>query len=279
MSDNPSVEDILNPPTVEAPEPAPQEQPAAEPVVETGQPRDELGKFAPKQQAAPAPEPTGEKPPPVAPPAAAPPQLQSNVVPASVLAEQRREARFYRQQAEEYQRQLQELQKPKAEPVDFYSDPDAALNQRLEPFQQQFEQRLSTLTMRASRAEAVFNHGKDTVAAMEVAVNEAMEAGDPEVMQLRQQLLSSDDPVGVAVNWYQRKRVLSEVGTDPAAYREKLKAEIRAEMQGQQPAAPQPAAVMPSNLAGARNVGTRAGPAWSGPPKLDDILAHKSIFK
>jgi hypothetical protein len=32
--------------------------------------------------------------------------------------------------------------------------------------------------------------------------------------------------------------------------------------------------VMPSNIAGARNVGSRTGPAWSGPPSLQDIFAR-----
>ena len=32
--------------------------------------------------------------------------------------------------------------------------------------------------------------------------------------------------------------------------------------------------LLPSNLANARNVGDRTGPAWTGPPSLDDIFAR-----
>ena len=77
------------------------------------------------------------------------------------------------------------------------------------------------------------------------------------------------------MQWYARRKVLSEVGSDPAAYRERLKAEILAELNGgnapaqQQQKAP---AVMPSNLSAARNVGTRSGSMWGGPTPITDIF-------
>ena len=70
---------------------------------------------------------------------------------------------------------------------------------------------------------------------------------------------------------------MAEIGSDPAAYKAKLAEEIRSQLmaefqQGQQPAAQRAAPVMPSNFATGRNVGARSGPAWSGPPSLDDIF-------
>jgi len=259
--------------------PTPQaEVPQAVTETTTEQPRDDKGKFAPKQAevVTKQQEPTGEKPLETTPPVAQPQNNRppEGHVPLAALVDQRLEARQAKQERDELRRQLAELQKPKQEPVDFYADPDAALNQRLEPFQQKFDRTISTLTLRASKAEAIASHGKGAVVEMETALAEMMEKGDPEVGQLRQHLLGSDDPVGLAMDWYQRRKVMSEVGPDPAAYREKLRAEIIAEMQAGQPEQqqPKPSPIMPSNLAGARNVGTRAGPVWAGPAPLEDIF-------
>lgn len=253
--------------------------PEAKPGEDNGISRDDKGRFAGKaERPEVTPEPAGEKPTVAPPPVAAPSQPPEGYVPIAALVDTRFEARQAKHERDELRRQIAELQKPKTEPVDFFSDPEGALNQRLQPFQQQFQQTVSSLTLRASKAEAVAVHGKQAVDEMDKALGEAMQAGDPEVHHLRAQMMNSDDPAGVAMDWFQRRRVLSEVGTDPQAYREKLRAEIRAEMQaelnGGSPA-PQPAPVMPSNLAGARNVGTRAGPAWSGPTPLTDIFARK----
>lgn len=266
MSDEPTpIADILNP--SDAPKEAPVVESAPEPVKETAteQPRAPDGKFATKQVVE---KPTGE---PAAPPAAQS-QPPHGYVPLAALVDTRFEARQAKQQLQELQRQYDELKKPKAEPVDWFADPDAAVKQHFAPIQQQFQDTIAKITLRASKAEAVAVHGKDAVAQMESAIGEAMQAGDPEIQQLRAQMLDSDDPVGVAMQWHSRKRVLNEVGSDPAAYREKLKAELLAEINAGKQLAPQPAPVMPSNLAGARNVGTRAGPSWSGPTPLTDIF-------
>ena len=58
----------------------------------------------------------------------------------------------------------------------------------------------------------------------------------------------------------------------------KVEAEILAKhgiTQGEQQAAPAARAVMPSNLAGARNVSARSGPAWSGPAPISDIFNRR----
>lgn len=257
----------------------PEAQSSEAPAEQSATNRDDKGRFAPKSK---QPEPetveteTGEKqteqtPPPGAAASNAPPP---GYVPVAALVDTRLEARQAKQQLAELQRQLEELRRPQAEPVDFFADPDAALNQRLAPLQQHFSQTMTSLALRASKAEAIASHGKEAVSEMENAVGEAMASGDPEVLHLRDQMLATDDPVGVAMAWYQRRKVFSEVGNDPIAYRQKLEAEIRqkvaAEMQGNAPV--QRSQVMPSNIAGARNVGSRSGPMWSGPPSLNDIF-------
>lgn len=219
------------------------------------------------------------------------------MVPKAALDEARGKAKRYTEQVASFEttvselrrqndglsRQVSELlhripvpqQAKDSEPLpDIFADPDGHLNARLSPFETRLNTVSQTLTLRASRAENIAAHGREAVTKMEQAIGDAMATGDPEMAQLRAAMLQSDDPVGIAMSWYQRRSVLQEVGSDPAAYREKLKAEILAELQqGNAAQATQPAAqVMPSNLAGARNVGNRSGPAWAGPTPLTDIF-------
>lgn len=81
----------------------------------------------------------------------------------------------------------------------------------------------------------------------------------------------------------QKIQLMSEIGDNPASYREKLKAELLAELGQQQAQAPAsapaaaapaaaPAAQIPQSLATARSAGARTAPAWSGPSSLDSIL-------
>lgn len=67
------------------------------------------------------------------------------------------------------------------------------------------------------------------------------------------------------------KRMLmqKEFGDDPSAYREKLKAELLAELQGSQPA---PALKVPASINGARSVAPRSAPAFTGPTPLDEMF-------
>lgn len=93
-----------------------------------------------------------------------------------------------------------------------------------------------------------------------------------------QKVVSSPNRYAAAVQWHKQQQAKAEIGDDPAAFRAKLEAEILAKhglttegAAAEVPAQPK-APVMPSNLAGARNVGSRSGPAWSGPPSLQDIF-------
>lgn len=226
------------------------------------------------------------------------------MVPKAALDEARGKAKRYTEQVASFEttvsemrrqndglsRQVTELlqripvpqQQPRNDepPPDFFADPDAALTHRLSPFENRLNTVAQTMTLRASKAENIAAHGREAVTKMEAAIGEAMASGDQEMPALRAAMLQSDDPVGVAMSWYQRRSVLNEVGSDPAAYRQKLRDELKAEIlaelkpeQGNPPANNgQGAPVMPTNLAGARNVGSRTGPAWSGPTPLNDIF-------
>jgi hypothetical protein len=76
-----------------------------------------------------------------------------------------------------------------------------------------------------------------------------------------------------------RRRAQADIGDDPAAFRTRVEAELRAKWESElgQPAAngngrTSPAAGMAPSLANARSVAGRTTTAYTGPPSFDDIL-------
>jgi len=111
---------------------------------------------------------------------------------------------------------------PKPEPVDLYADPNAWAKQQFKPFEDQIADLRTNLTLRASRAENVAIYGKDAVEAAEKAIDEAVKARDPDLPALTAKLRSTDDPVGVAIQWHKSRSITQEIGGDIEAYKEKL---------------------------------------------------------
>jgi hypothetical protein len=208
----------------------PNAQEAAEPVEAetTGQPRDDHGRFAPKVEAEPVKETT-------TPSAAADHGRDEANVPSwrlREIAEERRqaiaraeqaerEASRFRADMEALRQQIAQQSAPKPEPVDLFADPNAWAQQQLTPLEQKMQQMQASLTLRASRAENIAIHGRDTVKAAEDAIDEAVKNRDPEIPGLQAKLRASDNPVGVAIEWHKSRSVLKETGGDLNAYREK----------------------------------------------------------
>jgi hypothetical protein len=129
--------------------------------------------------------------------------------------------------------------------------------------------------MQLGQMMAGMKHGDDVVHAADKAFSEAVATRSIDPADY-QRVMRSPNVYDAAVKWHKRQQALSEIGDDPAAYRAKLEAEIRASLetgaQQQTEQAQQRPAVMPSNFAAARNVGSRSGPAWAGPTPLNDIF-------
>jgi len=81
--------------------------------------------------------------------------------------------------------------------------------------------------------------------------------------------------------YHEAKRIQArqEIGDDPAAFRQRVEAEIRAKIaaEGHPPASSPPAAStpLPTSLASARAVGARATPPPAGPTPIDQIVRFK----
>lgn len=177
---------------------------------------------------------------------------------------------------------MAEAAKPPAQPQqapDFYENPPAAVLHTVQPVVTE----LRNAMLHNSRLIAEQRHNEDVVKAADDAFAKAVGEGkltsaDPEF----QQVMNSPNIYDAAVKWHRRILAQEEIGPDPAAYKAKLEAEIRAQLaaeaqpdaQTTQPRQNGAAPVMPSNFATARNVGARSGPAWSGPTPIADIFAR-----
>lgn len=101
--------------------------------------------------------------------------------------------------------------------------------------------------------------------------------------QLFGKLYSQPAPYQWLVREMDRQRAHADIGDDPAAYRSKLEAELRAKWE--QEVAEQsanggngrtvtvsPAAGLPPSLANARSVAGRTAPTFTGPPPLEELF-------
>lgn len=224
----------------------------------------------------------------------APPESHEPVsVPVAALREERDKGRKrYTEAVESFERKLAEQnaawewrmeqlvgalrggqqpqgQQPQNAPPDFFADPDQAVDRRIAAALQPVAASQQQIMERMSQQFALQSHGADAVQTAYDAL-EAHIAQDPRAaLGDYQRIMSSPDPWSELVKWHGKESVLREIGDDPAAYRARLKAELLEELGAH---GSRRAPLLPTNLAGARNAGSRGGPAWSGPLHLQDIF-------
>ena len=217
----------------------PAEKPAAEPQ-QDDRPRDEHGRFAPKQ-AEPEPAPELE--------AAAEQQLtrDDGGIPAWRLREMREERNAERQRAFELQRQLEMLQRqmPKPEPKpapDPYENPDGFAKYHAQEIASPLERRLQAAEERLqaqleynSRNYAFQQYGEPMVRTAYDWTANGIRSQDPDVVHAYNRAMQSPDPYGEIVKAYRRASTMHQIeqsGGDP----DKWAIQRAAELQQQQPA-------------------------------------------
>lgn len=220
----------------------------------------------------------------------------ANMVPHQALHAERQRSRRYSEEVADFRRQLAETnarmaqlveavtprQAPPA-PPDFFDNPEAATRfevaQAVSP---EFERINQTLHAFA-RENAIGRFDEAKVDEAERAFIGALQTGRLDPADYRR-VVNSPNRYAEAVRWHQRQAARAEIGDDPSAFRARVEAELRekilAELNGgdavlRTAMGQRYAPVMPSNLAGARNVGFRSGPAWSGPSSLSDIFDRR----
>ena len=261
------IDELLNETPDEAPvmdaSPEPEVTPEPEAPVAEGQPRGPDGKFAPKQTGVeePAqPEPNEAGPPPAD-------QLPREVY--EPLKAVRNENRELKQQIEALQRQFAMQQQQPAQPeqpVDFWENPNEAMARSAREAAQaairEYQQQQTMERINASEKAARDRHADYDDAFR--AFHQAAQANPA----LIQQMTSESDPAEFAYKKGKTALQLEQVGSIDeliAAERAKWEQEARA-------AIPQPAQTFPQTTATDGSVGARSGPAWSGPPTIDDLL-------
>jgi hypothetical protein len=158
------------------------------------------------------PDPVSQQPPPA-------PQPTFQQVPLGELLNERERRQNLQRQLEELQRWKQEQEQQKTAP-DFYTEPlKAAQHENEQFFQRQVApviQQMQNARLFDARQIAYQIHGKDKADAAIKAFDETASPAE------RQEIMNSLNPFISAVELQTRKQVLSEVGTDPSKYRDKV---------------------------------------------------------
>jgi hypothetical protein len=175
----------------------------------------------------------------------APKPTPAQTVPLPELLEQRharqmaeREAQYLREQLTQYQRSI-EAQRPQPQPIDPVADPEGAFRAL------QYQMQEQAIHQRANTSEMMARNNPVYGAKVDEAVAEAVKA------KLNGHFMQQPDPYRALMDWHTSRSVAQQVGPDLNAYREKLRAEIVAEMRaGVRPTAPQN---LPPSLSQATN--------------------------
>lgn len=234
--------------------------------------RDERGRFAAKQEAETQPIP-GE---------VAQPQHPSGHVPIQALDSERGKRKELEERYEKDMREMRDqisrlsvpskpIEEPKPKPA-LWDDPEAFMQHQLSPV----EERIRNMNERYSERLAAKEYGPETVQSAKSWIEQR--ATTPDGQRLIQELMQSDDPYDDLVKHYKQQTVISEVGTDPEAFKKKVIEEyLASQAQSQQPQqTTQPAASpMPTAFAKTPSSGPRGGPEYGGPRPLSEIMGGR----
>jgi hypothetical protein len=188
------------------------------------QPEPELLPEPEEPQPEPEPEPKGEIT--DVPPAS----KDERFIPISALLDERLKRQSIEQQFEAFQRQIQQNQpkEPTFTKDDYYDNPEKVLSTMRQELQSQMV--LERINMTETFARSLPDGDKYVDAFIEAA------GSDPYWAGLAKQMQSQQNPGKFAYEQGKKYLAMKDFGGDPAAYREKLKAEVMAEIAGKQEA-------------------------------------------
>lgn len=245
MTEGTSLDELLNS--------EPQMEPEAPEPEKAERPRDEHGRFA-----------TGVEPQPETEAETVPPTDQLPPETFKGLKDEREKRQTLERELEALKLQMQQFQQQTQEPP----APPPSLWEDEQGWQQHMQRQVLAQADQLSRinaSEMAARTQNPDFQEMYDLFND-MAAQNP---QLVTQAMSDPHPWGKAYQIAKSYKSMQELGAvDVNDLREKLKAEIMAEIGGQTPVRP----AIPATLTGERSVASRSGPAWSGPTPLGDLL-------
>lgn len=145
---------------------------------------------------------------------------------SQTLAERDRQ---WEQRFNQFAQQLQPRQEPKpSEPEvvpDIFEDANGFLQHGVSKAIDPVNQRIARITETFSRRMAIKEHGEEKVNAAYTALHQAALSGNRDAVDTVAKIKASDDPFGDLIDWHGKTSVISEVGSDPAAFIQKKLAE------------------------------------------------------
>ncbi|NQY15631.1 MAG: hypothetical protein HRT81_17530 [Henriciella sp.] len=189
-------------------------------------------------------------------------EAEPHMVPVGVVSELRQSNRELQQRLE----QLTQALTPRPEAPKM---PDVLENPQgfEEHLQTQFRVMTANFQADLSESNARAKHGDEVVnAAFEAAKATGQVAN----------FAGGKDPWGRLVQWHKGEQVRQEIGDDPAAYRSKLEAELRATIQAEMVAEQAKAKAAQAAPSMANVTGSTGGamPTWAGPTPLDEAVKN-----
>lgn len=174
---------------------------------------------------------------------------------------------------------------PQAEPKpppDFFENPDAAFEARLQKAISPIAQSQSQIVENFSRMMAAEKFGTEAVEQAMGDLTSRVNANPQGMRSTYDRIMSNPHPYGELVRWHKEQAALKTYGDDPEAWRTAERERIRAELlaegpggQNQQQQPPQRPQSMPTSFASARNNGPRSAVAFSGPKPLSEIMGGR----
>lgn len=161
------------------------------------------------------------------PPKPAEPPPPEPAVPAGRLREEADARRAAERERDDYKRRLDEhySRQPKPEPPkrsDLFEAPSAFVQEEVKPLLDPVQQQIGAIREHYSLQNALARHGDEKVSAARKALESAMGARDSDAWSTYNRAMASIDPYGEIMRWHTGKEVISTVGTDLNAYRQKL---------------------------------------------------------
>ena len=243
--DETSIDDFLSD---EAPAPEVVEE---QPQQQDARPRDEHGRFAPKES------PPDEGAPPA-------PEVDQSTIPVAALKAEREKRQALEAEVAALKQQFTPPKEPPPPPPSIWDD------------EQGWQTHFGSQVVTTAVQQASLNAKLDMSEMMVRQANPDFEEMKTTFLQLAeatpgivQQALQDPHPWNKAYQIAKNHKTMQELGaTNVDELRAKIREEVLAE-QGQ-PASARPQ--IPVSLTNERNVGSRTGPAWSGPALLEDLL-------
>jgi hypothetical protein len=165
---------------------------------------------------------------PETPPEPKPPEPPEPAIPAGRLREEADARRTAERERDELRRRLDDVyarQQPKPETPkrsDMFEAPSAFVQEEVKPLLNPVQERINAVTEHYSLQHALTRYGDEKVGAARKALESAMGSRDSEAWGVYNRAMASIDPYGEIMRWHTSKEVISTVGTDLSAYRQKL---------------------------------------------------------